>query len=144
MPKLSRVRLFVAMMVIGAACAKEASLEDQCRDQAAGEGDAIAEQCKCDVADGVYLDQASCVADYQTPEEYIDCLCPLYDKYPEVKSALACSQGAGEKYQACVKSAACDEDKAGACLNDLIAATQDCPPPPVGFSEEAQACASEL
>ena len=95
------------------------------------------------MAAGDYPDQASCVAEYAVPDEYTECICSLYDKYQEAKAGYDCGRSAGERYQACVKAAACDEVKLGECLDGLIADSQACPKPPEGLVADVMMCDPE-
>ncbi len=141
MTKVSIVRICVVLAALGVGGCETSggSLEPMCRDSLKAESERSAELCRCQVMDGLFPDQAACIAAVPGPEVDADCLCPLYDEYrDEAKATLDCAEQVQAIYQACVASAQCDEIED--CHSELIQAGPLCKEMSVAFAADAEAC----
>lgn len=111
------------------------AIEMQCHDSSSA--NQIDGLCQCFVAAGAYPDQQSCLTALTPPAAFIDCLCSIYAKYPELSAYFDCTTPVSAAYGACVASAACDQTKLDACGEAADMASIECGQPPQGALNEA-------
>jgi hypothetical protein len=90
----------------------------------------------CEVADGRYPDQESCIAANTPSAAFIDCLCSIYTKYPGLNARLDCVVLVQEDYGSCVTSSGCDAELLEICGGTFYRSIWECPSLPQELIDE--------
>lgn len=110
---------------------------DQCKANDVDAAALIEAQCMCLVMDGLFVDQAECLAEVGMPAGQSDCTCTLYAKHPELKPVLDCNGPPQKVFAGCFSQAGCEDPEAqSACFDAYFEAVAECPEPPPEFNNE--------
>jgi hypothetical protein len=112
------------------------AIEMRCHDTAGFGNKATHGVCVCEVAKGLYPDQESCLAANTPSEEFIDCLCSIYAKYPGLNARLDCIVLVQEDYGSCVESSGCDAELLDVCGGAFYRSVWECPSLPQELIDE--------